>query len=101
VPSSPQPNASDAANALVSAWADGNRARALTVATAQSVATLFSARYPPGAAISRGCSDAFPPLTCTFGPPGGGNPNDPIYQISVSQGGGGWYVSNVLIESGN
>jgi hypothetical protein len=73
----------------------------MTVATAQSVATLFAVRYPPGLAISRGCSSAFPPLVCTYGPPGGGPSNDPIYQIYVSQGGGGWYVSNVDIEGGN
>jgi len=99
VPAAPQANASDAAAALVAAWASGNRARALTVATEQAVDTLFAAHYTSGLAISRGCSSAFPPLTCTYGPPGGGPTNAPIYQISVSQGGGGWYVSAVLIES--
>jgi hypothetical protein len=83
----------------VSSWASGNRARALSVATAQSVATLFAVPYPNGLAISRGCTSSFPPLVCTYGPPGGGNSNDPIYQISVSQTAGGWYVSTVRIES--
>lgn len=100
VPVAPQPSASDAAAALVNAWASRNQARALSVATAQSVATLFAKTYPGDLAISRGCSTSFPPLTCTYGPPGGGPTNAPIYQIQVSQApSGGWYVSNVNIES--
>jgi hypothetical protein len=36
---------------------------------------------------------------CTYGPPGGASPTDPIYQIKVSQVQGGWYVSSVVIEN--
>jgi len=100
VPVAPQPSASDAAAALVNAWASHNQARALSVATAQAVSTLFAHAYPGSLAGSRGCSSSFPPLTCTYGPPGGGPTNAPIYQIQVSQAPGGkWYVSGVTIES--
>jgi len=72
---------------------------ALRVATAQAVATLFAVPYPSGLAINRGCTSAFPPIICTYGAPGGGPVNAPIYQVSVSQAPGGlWYVSSVEIE---
>jgi len=99
VPGSPQPSAEGAATSLVSAWATGNNARALTVATPDAVATLFAVPYRSGFAIDRGCTSAFLPLICTFGPPGGGPVNAAIYQLSVSQAPGGWYVSSVRIES--
>jgi hypothetical protein len=98
VPPAPQPSAEDAANALVSYWASGNRTTALRVATPQAVATLFAAHYPSGLAINRGCTDAFPPLICTYGAPGGGPTNAPIYQLYESQAPGGWYVSSVQIQ---
>ena len=99
VPSSPQPSAEGAATALVSSWASGDRARALTVATASVVATLFAIPYPSGLAIDRGCSSTFLPLVCTFGPPAGGPSNAAIYQLAVSQVPGGWYVSGVQVET--
>jgi len=99
IPPAPQPNAETAAQALVTYWAQGNRATALRVATTQAVATLFAVPYPSGLAINRGCTSAFPPIICTFGAPGGGPTNAPIYQVSVSQAPGGWYVSSVQIES--
>jgi hypothetical protein len=98
LPTAPQPSAEAAASALVSKWSTGNRAAALTVATPAAVGTLFAAPYTAGLADDRGCSTAFTPIVCTFGPPGGASPNDPIYQILVSQGTGGWYVSSVKIE---
>jgi hypothetical protein len=99
IPSAPQPSADQAANALVSDWASGNRAGALTVATAPAVATLFALPYPNGLAIDRGCSTAFPPATCTFGPPGGANPNLPIYSLTLANApNGNWYVSAVQVE---
>lgn len=98
IPVAPQPTADRAANALISAWAAGNRPTALSVATAQSVATLFAVPYPAGLAIDRGCSVGAPSVTCSFGPPGGGNPNDALYSLTVTQAPGGWYVSNVQIE---
>jgi hypothetical protein len=100
VPGAPQPSANDAASALVSDWASGNRASALSVATPQAVATLFAVPYPSGLAVDRGCSSGFVPVTCTFGAPGGGPPTASIFQLSVSQtSGGAWYVSSVRIES--
>ena len=97
IPSTPQPSAEDAADVLVSGWASANQAKGLTVATSQAVATLFADPYPSGLAISRGCSAGSPPVTCTYGPPGGGSSSDPIFQIEVSEVPTGWYVSSVQI----
>jgi hypothetical protein len=99
LPTTLSPSAEAAATALVSSWSTNNRSAALTVATPTAVGTLFSAPYASGLAIARGCSTAFSPIVCTFGPPGGASPNDPIYQILVSQTKGGWYVSSVKIEN--
>jgi hypothetical protein len=97
LPSALQPNAEDAATTFVAAWAAANMPKGLTVATTQAVQVLFAAPYPNGLAVNRGCSTGSAPVTCTFGPPGGGPTNDPIYQIQVSQAPQGWYVSNVQI----
>ena len=99
IPPAPQPSPEAAANALVGYWASGNRTTALRVATPQAVATLFAVPYPSGLAINRGCTSAFPPIICTFGAPGGGPTNAPIYQLFESQAPGGWYVSSVQIQS--
>ncbi len=99
LPSALKPSAETAAAALISSWSTSNRPGALTVATSAAVATLFAATYDSGLAIDRGCSTAFVPVVCTFGPPGGASPTDPIYQIFVSQSSGGWYVSSVKIEN--
>jgi hypothetical protein len=99
LPAALQPTAPAAAAALVAAWAARNTLQALTVATVKSVEALFAAHYSPGLAIDRGCSTAFPPLVCTYGPPGGAPPTDPIYEIYVSTTPGGWYVSSVQIDS--
>lgn len=97
VPSAPQPSAYNAAADLVADWASGNRAAAAAVATPAAVATLFAAAYPgPALALDRGCGDV--PLVCTYGPNGGANPNDAIYQLYASEGPGGWYITSVLIE---
>ncbi len=98
LPPAPQPSAEDAANALVGYWASGNRASALRVATSQAVTTLFAVAYPNGLAINRGCSSSFSPIICTFGAPGGGPTNAPIYQLDELQTTGGWYVNAVQIE---
>jgi hypothetical protein len=87
-----------AATAFVAAWARGNQLAGLALGTPNAVATLFAVPYPQGLAISRGCSTAFPPIVCTFGPPGGAPPTDPIYEIYVSQASGGWYVSSAKIN---
>jgi hypothetical protein len=98
VPPAPQPSAEDAADALVGYWADGNRTSALRVATPAAVSTLFAVAYPSGLAINRGCTDAFPPIICTYGAPGGGPTNAPIYQLYESQAPGGWYVGSVELQ---
>lgn len=99
VPEVPKPTAAGAAGALVSAWAAGNRRNALSVATPTAVATLFAVSYPSGLAIDRGCSTAFTPIVCSYGPPGGSSPNDPLFQIYVFPMGSGWHVKAVEIDS--
>ncbi len=98
IPSAPQPTADGAGSALINAWAGHNQPRALSVATTQAVATLFANTYVRDGATDRGCSTGSPPVTCTFGPPGGGSPNDPIYSLTVAQAPGGkWYISSVQV----
>ena len=99
VPSAPKPTAALAAASLISSWAAGNRAAALTVGTAPAVAQLFAGHYASGLVITRGCSDAFSPIVCTYGPPGGAAPTDPIYEIDVVQAPAGWYVTSVTINN--
>lgn len=99
LPATLSPTADAAATALVSSWSTRNRSAALTVATSTAVGTLFSVAYTSGLALARGCSTSFSPIVCTFGPPGGASPTNPIYQIKVSQVEGGWYVSSVKIEN--
>lgn len=99
IPVAPQPTAEEAAKALIANWGAGNRTVALSVATPQAVAALFAAPYQSGLAIDRGCSSGSPPVTCTYGPPGGANPNDPIYSLTVAQAPSGyWYVSAAQVE---
>jgi hypothetical protein len=62
------------------------------------VNTLFAAAYPAGAAISRGCTSAFPPIVCTYGPPGGAPSTDALFDLYVAQSPEGWYVSSVVIR---
>jgi hypothetical protein len=98
LPRSLQPNPEAAATAFVAAWERDNQLAGLALGTPAAVATLFAIPYPPGLAISRGCSTAFPPIVCTYGPPGGAPPTDPIYEIYVSQTPGGWYVSSTKVN---
>jgi hypothetical protein len=99
VPSAPQPSAAAAAAALISSWAAGNQAEARSVATASAVTTLFAGHYTSGLAIDRGCSVAFSPIVCSYGPPGGAAPTDPIYEIDVMHAPTGWYVTSVTINN--
>ncbi len=99
LPTTLSPNAEAAAKALVSSWSTNNRSAGLAEATPTAVATLFGTPYASGLAIDRGCSTSFSPIVCTFGPPGGASPTDPIYEIMVSRVMGGWYVSSVRIEN--
>jgi hypothetical protein len=99
LPASLKPSAAASAAALIASWASGNRAEALSVATAPAVSTLFTAHYSSGLVIDRGCSVAFSPIVCTYGPPGGASPTDPIFEIYSVQTPGGWYVSSATIEN--
>ena len=99
LPAALQPSAAVAAADFISSWASGNRTEALSVATAPAVATLFAGHYTRGLVIDRGCSVAFSPIVCTYGPPGGAAPTDPIYEIDVMQAPGGWYVSSATINN--
>lgn len=97
-PSAPQSSADAAASLLVADWSQGNRAAAANVGTPAAVSALFAVAYPGGAlALDRGCGDT--PEVCTYGPNGGANPNDAIYEIFVSQTSGGWYVTSVTVET--
>jgi hypothetical protein len=99
VPSAPQPSAAVAAAALISSWAAGNQAEARSVATASAVTALFAGHYASGLVIDRGCSVAFSPIVCSYGPPGGAAPTDPIYEIDVVHAPTGWYVTSVTINN--
>jgi hypothetical protein len=80
----------------VSAWAAGDRAAAGGVASPGAVAALFAVPYPgANLAISRGCSAGFPPIVCTYGPPGGAAPSESVYEISLAHDAAGWYVTSV------
>jgi|HubBroStandDraft_4_1064222.scaffolds.fasta_scaffold11266_4 hypothetical protein len=98
LPAAPQPSAEAAASALVSSWATGNRPQALSVATPAAVATLFAAPYTAGLAIDRGCNSNIP-IVCTFGPPGGSAPTDPLYELGATALPNGWYISSVQINN--
>ncbi len=98
LPATRQPSAEAAATAFVADWAAGNRSAALAFSTPAAVTTLFAVPYPEGLAISRGCSTAFLPIVCTYGPPGGAPPTDPIYEIYLSQTAAGWYVSSTKVN---
>jgi hypothetical protein len=99
-PAAPQVSPDASAAQLVQAWAAGNRPLASSVATPAAVATLFAVPYPgEPEAIPRGCSSAFPPIVCSYGPPGGASPTDPLFEIFVSQTAtAGWYVSSVTVD---
>jgi hypothetical protein len=99
LPPSPQASDQQASEDLITAWAEGNKAAALAVATPSAVASLFAFPYPAGNAVFRGCTVSFPPLICTFGAPGGGNPNAAIIEVSVTEIAAGWYDSAVEVET--
>ena len=94
-PSAPQPSPDAAAARLISAWAGANQALATTVASPNAVSTLFAQPYPAGYLQARGCTQGANPGTCTYR----NTRTNGIYEVQVSQGAGGWYVSSVIPET--
>ena len=94
-PTSPQPTPDAAASRLVSAWASGNRSAAATVASPPAVDALFAQTYPDGYLQARGCTTGANPATCTYR----NTKTDGIYEIGVTSGPSGWYVSSVTPET--
>jgi len=94
-PTSPQPTPDAAASRLVSAWASGNRDAAAAVASPQAVDALFAQTYPAGYLQARGCTTGANPATCTYR----NTKTDGIYEIAVTSGPSGWYVSSVTPET--
>lgn len=94
-----QPTAEGAASAFLDGWVAGSRSDSGKVATAAAVDELFAAPYQGQPLVPRGCnSAAFPPVVCSYGPTGGSNPTDKLYEITVASHHGGWYVTAVLVE---
>ena len=77
-------------------WMSGDRQESASVATASAVGALFATPYEHQPLNDRGCTDAFPPLVCTWGPYAYGHGS--IYQIQISPDGNRWYVSAVTVE---
>ena len=94
-PTAPQPSPDAAAARLVSAWSTGDRNLAATVASPSSVATLFAQPYPAGYLQARGCTEGANPGTCTYR----NTKTNGIYEIQVTSGSSGWYVSEVIPET--
>ncbi|HET6914847.1 MAG TPA: hypothetical protein VFH56_02040 [Acidimicrobiales bacterium] len=91
----PQPSPDSAAARLISAWSTGNQALARTVASPSAVSTLFAQPYPAGYLQARGCTTGANPGTCTYR----NTRTDAIYEIQVTSGASGWYVSAVTPET--
>ena len=79
----------------MSAWASGDRALAASIAAPDAVAALFAQPYPAGYLQARGCTDGANPGTCTYR----NTRTDGIYEIEVTSGASGWYVSGVRPET--
>lgn len=94
-PTAAQPSPDAAASHLISAWSTNNRSAAAAVASPQAVQTLFAQPYPVGYLQARGCTSGASPATCTYR----NTKTDGIYEIGVSSGASGWYVSSVTPES--
>ena len=94
-PPSPEPTASQAAYALVDAWADHSRKTALEDASPGAVAALFANPYPAGGPQYRGCSTppGNVPSGCVFR-----SGNDLLSLTTVSFP-DGWGVTAALMES--
>jgi hypothetical protein len=95
VPVAPQATPDAAAQALVNAWATGNRVLAHEVATPVAAATLFALPYPAGNLQPRGCTEGVNPGTCTYR----NTATQGIYELNVTGRSNGWYVSSVIPET--
>ncbi|HUE58112.1 MAG TPA: hypothetical protein VMO88_00885 [Acidimicrobiales bacterium] len=94
-PTAAQPSPDAAAARLVSAWSTSNRSAALAVAAPQAVAALFAQPYPAGYLQARGCTSGANPATCTYR----NTQTNAIFEIGITSGVGGWYVSSVTAET--
>ncbi|HEX6395494.1 MAG TPA: hypothetical protein VFZ97_18820 [Acidimicrobiales bacterium] len=94
-PTAAQPTPDAAAAHLVSAWATNNRTAGIAIASPSAVDALFAQPYPAGYLQSRGCTSGANPATCTYR----NTRTDGIYEIGVTSGPGGWYVSSVTPET--
>jgi hypothetical protein len=94
-PTGLQPTISQAAYALVEAWAAHNRPQALADATPGAVAALFSYTYPPGGPQFRGCSTppGNEPASCVY------RSGDDLLSLTVSLYHGGYAVTAATMES--
>lgn len=95
LPPEPQPSPLLAASTFIDGWESGDRARSANVAVPAAVAALFANSYAGQTVISRGCSDQFHPIVCSFGPYGGGT--GALYEVDLLPAGPNWYVSDVQI----
>jgi hypothetical protein len=96
LPPDPQSSPETVSALLIHAWEKGDRAMAAEVATASAISVLFAAPYSGEALDDRGCGSPGPnPVVCSWGPPGGASPTNPLYNITVSPAGSAWYASTI------
>ena len=95
VPTELQPTISQAAYALVDAWAAHDRSAALRDATPAAVAAIFSYPYPAGGPQYRGCSTppANEPAACVW------RSGNDLLSLTVKLLPGGYAVTNAILES--
>jgi hypothetical protein len=86
-----------AADVFMEDWINGDRAGSAAVALPGAVATLYANAYRGQPLNDRGCSTAFSPIRCTWGPYAGGS--GAIYEIYLLPEGSRWYVSSLSIQS--
>jgi hypothetical protein len=94
-PAAPQPTSSQAAFALVDAWAAKDRPEALRDAAPSAVGHLFSYTYPAGGAQFRGCSTppTNAPAACVW------RVGNDLLSLTVRAWPRGWAVTAATMES--
>jgi hypothetical protein len=94
-PPSPQPTPSQAAYALVNAWAGHDRSVALMDASPAAVAALFFYRYPAGGPQYRGCSTppGNAPGSCVW------RSGDELLSLTVTYFSNGYGVTAAIMEN--